>query len=165
MVIDTHNLHSHAPPLDPNSLATPMDRTRSAHEILPVVLDQKPAIPQKPVRGRRGSGDAAMPRVLKHEPLYLESSFSTSSAAEAEHSQMIAAAKFLPVVLDQKPAIPQKPARGRRGSGDAAMPRVLKHEPLLESSFSTSSDEHSQMIAEASKVRKQVILKGYAIPP
>ena len=85
-----------------------MDRTRSAHEILPVVLDQKPAIPQKPVRGRRGSGDAAMPRVLKHEPLYLESSFSTSSAAEAEHSQMIAA---------------------------------------------------------ASKVRKQVILKGYAILP
>ena len=92
MVIDTHNLHSHAPPLDPNSLATPMDRTRSAHEILPVVLDQKPAIPQKPVRGRRGSGDAAMPRVLKHEPLYLESSFSTSSAAEAERSRMIAAA-------------------------------------------------------------------------
>jgi hypothetical protein len=33
-----------------------------------------------------------MPRVLKHEPLSLESSFSTSSAAEAERSLMIAAA-------------------------------------------------------------------------
>ena len=92
MVIDAHNMHSRAPPLVPNSLPTPMDRTRSAHEILPVVLDQKPPIPQKPVRGRRGSGDAATPRVLNHEPLFSESSFSTSSAAEAEHSQMIAAA-------------------------------------------------------------------------
>ena len=92
MVIDTHNLHTQAPPLGPNSLPTRIDRTRSAHEIVPVVLDQKTPIPQKHVRGRRGSEDAAMPRVLKHEPLYLESSFSTSSAAEAERSLMIAAA-------------------------------------------------------------------------
>jgi hypothetical protein len=165
MVIDTHNLHSHAPPpLGPNSLPTPMDRTRSAHDILPVVLDQKSPIPQKHARGRRGSADAAMPRVLKHEPLYLESSLSTSSAAEAERSRMIAAPQILPVVLDQKHPIPQKHARGRRWSADAAMPRVLKHEPFfLESSFSTSSAaeaEHSLMIAAASEVRKQVILKG-----
>ena len=90
-----HNLHTRAPTRDPDSLRTPMDRTHIAdkfHHCDPVPGPYvHPSSSQELVhfaRGRRGSGDAVTPRVLEHQPLVLQNSFSTSAA---EHSQAFAA--------------------------------------------------------------------------